>query len=122
VEGPSRQRSRTTNAAQSKTKKRVSSVDDDDDEEYNTDVHHVPVSDPVTPKEKPKKKKRPSSTPKQKVESTPVSPQYSISGFSFNNGPGNMANLNVGNIYHSSISDAYNDNSTNSFPGKRKPA
>lgn len=114
-EGHSRQRSRTTNATKSQTKKRVSPVDDDD-EEYNTDV-------PVTPKAQPKKKKkRPVLTPKQKVESTPVSPQYSISGFSFNNGSGNMANLNVGNIYHSSISDAYNDNSTNAFQGKRKPA
>jgi len=88
---------------------------DDEDEEYNTDV-------PVTPKAQPKKKKKPVSTPKHKVESTPASPQYSISGFSFNNGSGNMANVNVGNTYHSSISDAYNDNSTNTFQGKRKPA
>ena len=87
----------------------------------NEDNMDVPVSDTVAPKGLPKKKKnRPAPTPRQKVESTPVS-QTSISGFSFHNESGNMANVNVGNIYNSSITDAYNDNSVN-VHGRWKPA
>ena len=110
-EGTPRQGSRTKNAAQSKTKNPAY----DDDEEYDAEI---PVNDPPAPKGQSKKKKA-ASTPKQKVNSTPVSPQYSISGFTFNNDSGNMTNMNVGNIYNSTISDAYNDNSVN---WRRKPA
>jgi hypothetical protein len=78
-EGTSRQGSRTTNAARSKTKQRASQANEE--EECNTDV---PASDPVTQREQPKKKK-PVPNSKQKVGSTPVS-QTSISGFSFHNG------------------------------------
>jgi hypothetical protein len=120
VEGStSRQGSRTNNAAQSKTKKRVNPVQDDD-EEYDAETPDVD-SDPV-PLERQSKKKKPISTPKQKAKSAPVSPQYSISGFTFNNGSGYMTNENVGNIYNSTIEDAFNDNSVNVFNGKRKPA
>ena len=116
-EGSSKQGSRTKNAAQLKTKKRVNL--EYDDEGYDAEV---PIDDPITPKGQPKKK-RLNSTPKQKVKSPPVSPpvspQYSISGFTFNNDSGNMTNMNVGNIYNSTITDAYNDNSVN---WRRKPA
>lgn len=116
-EGTSRQGSRTNNAAQSKTKKSESPVYSD--EEYDTEI---PVVDPVASERQSKKKKNPISTPKQKEKQAPVSPQYSISGFTFNNGPGNMTNQNVGNIYNSTIEDAFNDNSVNTFHGRRKPA
>ena len=104
-EGNSKQGSRTKNAAQSKTKKRVNP--EYDDEGYDTEV---PVDEPIAPKGQSKKKK-PISNPKQKVKSPPVSPpmspQYSISGFTFNNDSGNMTNMNVGNIlqlnYHGRI-------------------
>lgn len=120
-EGTSRQgsRTRTTNAAQPKTKKAVNPVDDDEEQHHSA---KRPVSDPVAPKRQSKKKKKPASTPQRKVEPAPVYPQYSISGFSFNNDSGNMANVNVGNIYNSTISDSGNDNSVNTFHGKRKPA
>jgi len=112
-EGTSRQRSRTNNATQSSTERRANPVYDD--KEYDTDV-------PVVPKVQPKKK-RPVLTPKQKVQSAPMAAQYSISGFSFNNGSGNMINSNVGTIHNSTISDANNDNSVNTIPrGRRKPA
>jgi hypothetical protein len=118
VEGStSRQGSRTNNAAQSKTEKMVNPLHDDD-EEYDAETPDV---DPV-PLERQSKKKKPISTPKQKTKSAPVSPQYSISGFNFNNGSGHMTNQNVGNIYNSTIEDAFNDNSVNVFNGKRKPA
>ena len=116
VEGnTSRQGPRTKNTAQSKTKTRVSPVHDD--EEHDS---QIPIDDPPAPKRQSKKKKS-FSTSKQKVKSTPVpvSPQYSISGFTFNNGSGNMTNMDIGNIYSSSLSDAYNDNSVNR---RRKPA
>lgn len=103
-------------AAQSKTKKRVSP--EDDDEAYDTEV---PVVDPEVLKGQSKRKKKSISTPKQKVKPTPVTPQYSISGFTFTNESGNMSNMNIGNIYNSNISDAFNDNSEN-WNWRRKPA
>ena len=111
--GTSRKGSRTNNAARSKTKGAVY-----DDEEYYDD--EIPVVDPVAsePRSK-KKKKKPTSTPKQRVESAPVYPQY---GNSFTNGSGNMLNHNVANLYQSTIEDAFNDNSVNTFSGRRKPA
>jgi len=112
----SRQGSRTNNAARSKTKKRASPVYDDD----NEDDEEIPDDEPVPPKSQSKKKGRPSPTPKQKVKSAPVSPQISNS---FSNVSGNMINSNVGNLYHSVIEDAFNDNSVNVFAnGRRKPA
>ena len=119
VEGStSRQGSRTNNATQPKAKKRVDPVHDDD-EEYDAETPDV---DPVPLERQAKKKKKPISTPKQEAKSAPVSPQYSISGFAFNNGSGYMTNQNVGNIYNSTIEDSFNDNSVNVFNGKRKPA
>jgi len=114
-ESTSRQRSRTNNTARSKTKKRASSVYDD--EEYDAEI---PAVDPVASEPRSKKtKKRPTLTPKQKAESAPVSPQYANS---FSNGSGNMINHNIGNYYYSTIEDAFNDNSVNTFNGRRKPA
>ena len=122
-EGTSRQGS-TNNATQSKTRRtrrRRSESPAYDDEEYDTETPDV---EPV-PLEQSKKKKKPISTSKQKKKSTPVSPtspQYSISGFTFNNGgSGTMTNHNIGNIYNSTIEDAFNDNSVN-LHGRRKPA
>lgn len=54
--------------------------------------------------------------PKQKVGLAPVYPQFSNS---FINGSGNMVNDNVGNLNYSIIEDAFNDNSVNSFNGRR---
>jgi len=111
---------RTNNAARSKTKKRASPVDDDDDDDDDNeeDNAEIPDVEPVTPKPQSKKKGRPSPTPKQKVKSAPVYPQISNT---FSNVSGNMINQNVGNLYHSVIEDAFNDNSVN-FYGRRKPA
>ena len=105
-EGTSRQGSRTNNAAQSKTKARVISASDDD-EEHDTEV---PNDDPLPPKGQQSKRKN-VSTPNQKVKSTPVSPPYSIAGFTFTNGSGNMTIVNVGNLHNSATSDSFNDNS-----------
>jgi hypothetical protein len=101
------------NAAQPKT--RTESPVYYDDEEYDTEIPVVRVDTEWQPK-----KKRPILTPK-KANSTPVSPQYSpqywpqysIPGFTFNNDSGNMSNVNVGNVYNSTISDSYNNNSVN---------
>ena len=117
-ESASRQGSRTNNAARSKTKKRAS-PEYDDDEESDTEV---PVVDPVPPgsqSKKKKKKKRPIATPKQNAGLSPVTPQYLNS---FNNGSGTMINQNVGNFHYSTVEDAFNDNSENTFSGRRKPA
>jgi hypothetical protein len=116
-EGTFRHGSRKNSAAQSKTKKRVSSVHDDD-EEYDAET------DPEVLERQSKKKRKPISTPKQKVKSAPVSPKYSTPGFTLNNGSGYMSNLNMGNIVNSTIEDSFNDNSVNTsgFNGRRKPA
>lgn len=128
-EGTFRQGSRTNNAAPSKTRRRASPVhDDEDDEDSEYHTAPPPVVDPVASSEqqqpKKKKKKKPISTPNEKVRSTPMSPQYSISGFTFANGSGNMVNNNVGNIHDLTIEDAFNDNSVNTFYAgeRRKPA
>jgi hypothetical protein len=91
----------TWTTAQPKTKKRESPVYDG--EEYDSVMKML--DDQVALAlalewESRKNLERPISTPK-KANSTPVSPQYSTPGFTFNNDSGNMSNVNVGNVYNS---------------------
>jgi hypothetical protein len=101
----------------SKARKKTVEISGDED----SDNEDIPVHEPVSAKV-PSKKKKPTTTPIQNMRSQTAPPQSSISGFSFNNtGTGTMSNSDVGNIYHSTISDVGNDNSVNYFQPRRKP-